>query len=672
MTTVAASPPSRPPAAGSARAAPDLCDEALSDLRTARSKAQSRLRQQFAETSWAERVRSLASTAFSAVRVAAVFSVTLPGRMARFLSRPWAEQKEVYRGWWATAKKEARHYWLGTKLLGADIKIASRLVYKVLNGATLTRRERKQLTRTTADVFRLVPMLVFLVVPFMEFLLPVALRLFPNMLPSTFEDKLKKEEELKKRVGAKLEVARFLQDTVQEMAKDMKSSKTGATQSSAAELYDFLRRVRAGEVVSQYEIMRFAQLFNDELTLDNLERIHLVNLCRFVGIQPFGTDAFLVSRLRTHLAAIKADDRAIKEEGLDNLSEEELRSACRSRGMRAPFGEGAAAFMRRQLAEWLDLSLNRALPSSLLLLSRAFTVTQPFQTPKPTAAYDSLKETLGALPNKVIEDVSMQAEGADDYERKLTQLRREEELIHEEAREAAAVLRAEMPVLQAGETAQHTTAAAAAAAVVREATAAAMAAHPQLEGASEEERISKLAAAKEERMRKVISALAVLASSSGVSSERAAFMQLVRAEIERLNQQLGKRGSVSMVFQKGSLLVERPAELEEVVGQKRLADRVTGILSRIEEELDHVDSRIGEAMHVLDADNDGLISTEELQTAMGFLREQLGEEELRALLGDLNAWSDDGASPIPVGKLMELAAQAAPSDAAKAVAAKAQ
>jgi hypothetical protein len=56
------------------------------------------------------------------------------------------------------------------------------------------------------------------------------------------------------------------------------------------------------------------------------------------------------------------------------------------------------------------------------------------------------------------------------------------------------------------------------------------------------------------------------------------------------------------------------------------------------------------------------ISTEELQTAMGFLREQLGEDELRALLGDLNAWSDDGASPIPVGKLMELAAKAVPAD----------
>ena len=28
----------------------------------------------------------------------------------------------------------------------------------------------------------------------MEFLLPLALKFFPNMLPSTFQDKLKKEE----------------------------------------------------------------------------------------------------------------------------------------------------------------------------------------------------------------------------------------------------------------------------------------------------------------------------------------------------------------------------------------------------------------------------------------------------------------------------------------------
>lgn len=34
-------------------------------------------------------------------------------------------------------------------------------------------------------------------------------------------------------------------------------------------------------------------------------RVQLVSLCRFVGIQPFGTDAFLRSRLRRHLVEIK-------------------------------------------------------------------------------------------------------------------------------------------------------------------------------------------------------------------------------------------------------------------------------------------------------------------------------------------------------------------------------
>jgi LETM1 and EF-hand domain-containing protein 1 len=64
---------------------------------------------------------------------------------------------------------------------------------KLANGKKLSRRERGQLTRTTADIFRLVPFSVFVIVPFMEFLLPLFLRLFPNMLPSTFKDKLKEQ-----------------------------------------------------------------------------------------------------------------------------------------------------------------------------------------------------------------------------------------------------------------------------------------------------------------------------------------------------------------------------------------------------------------------------------------------------------------------------------------------
>ena len=61
------------------------------------------------------------------------------------------------------------------------------------------------------------------------------------------------------------------------------------------------------------------------------------------------------------LPVLQSDDRVIKEEGLDNLTDDELRGACRSRGMRTPYGEGAVVFMRKQLQEWLDLSLNRCL-----------------------------------------------------------------------------------------------------------------------------------------------------------------------------------------------------------------------------------------------------------------------------------------------------------------------
>lgn len=91
---------------------------------------------------------------------------------------PRAERKATYAHWWHIIKKEAKHYWVGTKLLGKDVSIAWRLIKRVLQGNTLTRRERQQLTRTTADIFRLVPMLVFVVIPFMELLLPVSFCLF--------------------------------------------------------------------------------------------------------------------------------------------------------------------------------------------------------------------------------------------------------------------------------------------------------------------------------------------------------------------------------------------------------------------------------------------------------------------------------------------------------------
>ena len=52
----------------------------------------------------------------------------------------------------------------------------------------------------------------------MELLLPVALKLFPGMLPSTFTTTSEREAKMKRALGAKLEYAKFLQKTLDEMA----------------------------------------------------------------------------------------------------------------------------------------------------------------------------------------------------------------------------------------------------------------------------------------------------------------------------------------------------------------------------------------------------------------------------------------------------------------------
>jgi len=96
-------------------------------------------------------------------------------------------EKQVQRGLGKRIWDELVHYYHGFRLLFIDIRVSTRLFGKILQGSQLSRREHEQLVRTVADLFRLVPFSVFIIVPFLELLLPVFVKLFPNMLPSTFQ-----------------------------------------------------------------------------------------------------------------------------------------------------------------------------------------------------------------------------------------------------------------------------------------------------------------------------------------------------------------------------------------------------------------------------------------------------------------------------------------------------
>lgn len=70
---------------------------------------------------------------------------------------------------------------------------------------------------------------------------------------------------------------------------------------------------------------------------------------------------------------------------------------------------GDSSYMTSHRDQHCMLCFCRALPSSLLLLSRAFTMTQPLAEKKAGAEYDQLKETISSLPSKVITEASLEA-----------------------------------------------------------------------------------------------------------------------------------------------------------------------------------------------------------------------------------------------------------------------
>ena len=224
----------------------------------------------------------------------------------------------------------ALHYYHGTKLLIADTKIAWRLVGKLARGKTLSRREHNLLVRVLADLARIIPLTFFLVVPFMEFALPFALRLFPNLLPSTFEEKHQIEEKRKNLLKVRLEIAQVMMGTLEERALQLQRQRRAKEREKLAEaaasvpsgggaappkksakeadaeekkrLRDLLWKLRDGGVADNpEELTQAMSRFKDSLTLDALHRPQLMAFCQFMGLAAFGPDPLLRFRINATL-----------------------------------------------------------------------------------------------------------------------------------------------------------------------------------------------------------------------------------------------------------------------------------------------------------------------------------------------------------------------------------
>ncbi|KAG7629121.1 unnamed protein product [Arabidopsis thaliana] len=587
-------------------ASPEECDQAVESLSSVKAKAK------------AKRLQESKKVARSIVQRAWAIVLKIGPAIKAVASMNRADWAKKLTHWKHEFVSTLKHYWLGTKLLWADTRISSRLLLKLAGGKSLSRRERQQLTRTTADIFRLVPFAVFILVPFMEFLLPVFLKLFPNMLPSTFQDKMKEEEALKRKLLARIEYAKFLQETAREMAKEVKHSRTGEVKQTAEDLDEFLDKVRRGQIVHNDELLGFAKLFNDELTLDNISRPRLVSMCKYMGISPYGTDAYLRYMLRKRLRSIKEDDKLIRAEGVDSLSEAELREDCRERGM---LGLVSVEEMRQQLRDWMDLSLNHSVPSSLLILSRAFTVAGRVK------AEDAVRATLSSLPDEVVDTVGITSLPSEDpvseRRRKLEYLEMQEELIKEEEEKEEEEL-TRIKDVKGGEEDK----------ALQEMTI------PTASEAQEQARARVLE--QQDDLCKLSRALGVLASASSVCREREEFLRLVKKEVEFYNTMVEREDvdgeKAAMKAYKAARVdidqADEVAEADEV--SSALMEKVDGLIQNLEKEIDDVDIKIGKGWQLLDRDRDGKVTPDEVAAAAMYLKDTLANDGLQQLISSLS------------------------------------
>jgi len=216
---------------------------------------------------------------------------------------------------------------------------------------------------TLSDLIRMVPFIVIVLVPFAEFALPVLLKLFPNMLPSTFTSASQKETSRARKLQAKLKVIEVLQAASNNIALRGKLDSKGVQES----LVSFMTRISRNEEVKPDEVLKISKLFHSEFSLESLERQQLVSLVKFFGLPSIGTTFILQETLKFKWNLIRKDDAHISQDGIDNLTPTELEEAAVSRGYSHT---NTHQDQKQYLQEWVQLSQENV-PPYLLLLSRA-------------------------------------------------------------------------------------------------------------------------------------------------------------------------------------------------------------------------------------------------------------------------------------------------------------
>lgn len=432
----------------------------------------------------------------------------------------------------------------------------------------------------------------------------------------------------------------------------------------AEDLTDFLDAIRRGKEVQADEVARLSRFFVDELTIDGAVRPQLVAMCKYMGLSPYGHDLFLRFKLRSRINAIKKDDMEIMwEGGPGSLTDEEVGKACRDRGIRE--GESMQV-MRAQLADWLDLSQKKEIPSSLLILSRAFLYTRADGTVETGS--ESLVEALGSLPEDVIMDVKQAADVSDGTTvERLKESIRQAKLIAMESDAEARKEEEDEVRRKKKETEEE------AEAIESQYQANGKTPFVPDDSISDREVMDTVQRQEKKLSEEVLgldrevsdadmAARASVQSDGGqdVEPKDEEEVQKERDGIRRMLLSLGELASDSAVESEREELRSLKVELSEAetavkgTGGEESADlrRFKSIVSKLEKEIERVDNKVGLRMKLLDQDNDGLMSLEECANVMGMIAGERDDALVAETMHRLDANSDGNISKADLERVL--------------------
>ncbi|KAF8121936.1 LETM1-like protein-domain-containing protein [Boletus edulis] len=495
---------------------------------------------------------------------------------------------------WKKVKHEAQHYWHGSKLLVSEVRISARLQWKILHRESLTRRERRQVSaESDAGFAQAYSLSALVIIPFMELLLPVAVKLFPNMLPSTFEVEFAAVKKQRKLLRVRLEMAKFLQETLRQSGLKANAHIVGTDA-----FKEFFRKVRStGKSPSVTDIINVAKLFDDDLTLDNLSRPQLVSMCCYMGINAFGTDNFLKGAIRSRLMNLRRDDQAIYAEGVDELSTSELQAACQSRGIRTTWVSPAR--LRVELSTWIQLHLHNRVSGVLLILGRAFHFDkkQGDDEDGKTAVIQSLESVMCGLPDNLLSEAELEIDSDNaSYKQKLEVLQQQEELIEdeqeqEEKEEVARRAKREADELEAR-------------------LAQSLLPDSELHPVPEEESARMTT----EQLKELAEALSLMSAKSSVLKEQDELRALMAENLQ--------------------------AEEDPKSPSGALTKRIRTMLTKVDSQLEEYDSRAGSSLQMISADAQGRISVQDLEKALAVIKHKPDDEVGQAVIQKLDVDKD--------------------------------